>query len=409
MKVLIILLVCSLAANAAYLIVRGLPSSSSAPTPPAATAPETSLSSDAQRKAVATFFDPKRTDAATFKAELEAAGFPPEIARAAARAQVQFEFDERRRAIVGDMPAPPFWKTTIALTFESGIEAEKERALNALGRERDARIREITDGQESTDQLDEYGTLQRWGPLSQDKITAIQRIEGDYSELQRELIAGRSPLNLPAAEQEKIALLNRERRADLERVLSPEELFEYDLRRSPTTVRLRSQLSAFKPTEEEFRTLFRVQFERDTASGRDAAFAGITFLGATDREADRATQLEQAKGLLSPERYAEYEFATDSRNTTLARIASRFGLSHAAAREVAAIRDSASSEMLSLRRDTAKAPDERDAQLAALTRAAAERVVGVLGPDAYRAYLENGGSWLNPSSASVSRPAPPAP
>ncbi len=401
MKVLVVLLVCSLAANAAYLIVRGLPSSPDSPAPASAAAAETPVSPAAQREAVATFFDPKRIDATTLKTQLESAGFPPEIARAAAIAQIQFEFDESRRAIVGDIPAPPFWQTSTAYTFASGIEAEKERALNALGRERDARMREIAGSQDSTGQLDDNAILQRWGPLPAEKLAAVQKIEGDYSELQRELIAGRSPLNLPASEQEKIALLNRERRADLESVLSTEELFEYDIRRSPTATRLRSQLSAFKPTEEEFRAIFRVQFERDKASGRDAAFTGVIFLASSDREADRTAQLEQVKGLLSPERFTEYEFATDSRNTTLARIASRFGLSSAAAREVAGIRDSTAEAMLNLRRDSSRAPDERNAQLAAMTQAAADRVAGLLGPDGYRAYLENGGSWLTP-------PAPPA-
>ncbi len=77
------------------------------------------------------------------------------------------------------------------------------------------------------------------------------------------MVGDRWPLSLPAADREKLALLNRERRADLERVLTPEELFEYDLRQGPTAMRLRSQLAAFQPTEEEYRAIFTVQHALD--------------------------------------------------------------------------------------------------------------------------------------------------
>jgi hypothetical protein len=132
-------------------------------------------------------------------------------------------------------------------------------------------------------------------------------------------------------------------------------------------------------------------------------------MSSSDRDTDRAAQLEQMRAVLSPERFAEYEFATTSTNSMLARIAQRFGLSTATAREVASIRDTTAEETTALRRDTSLGPAERDAQIAQLSRAAVERVSRALGPDAYNAYLENGGSWLTVSPRPASRPAPSAP
>lgn len=410
MKVLVALLVCSLAANATYLFVRGFPSSPASPPPSAATAPASAVSPAAQRDAIAALFDPARTDAATLQGHLDAAGFPPEVVRAVAMVQVQQDYKRRQLAVIHGVETPPFWKTSSGFGMEGVLSPEQERELNALRREREARLRELSGGAFFPEELDSVTAEQRWGPIPAEKIAAVRRIEGDYGELQRELLGGRPPFNLPAAELEKLALLNRERRADIASVLTPEELFEYDLRQGPTASRLRSQLAAFQPTEEEFRALFKVQFALDQASGRDVAYAGVMYTSSADRDADRAAQLAQMKPLLPPERFAEFEFATDNRNGTLARIANRFGVSSASAREVATIRDATSQEMLNLRRNTSLDKTERDARLAELTQSAAARVSGALGPAAYRAYLENGGAWLNPPSVSTSRPTtPPAP
>ncbi len=409
MKVLVVLLACSLAANAAYLIVRGSSSSRPAPTSALATASTPALTPEAEREALAALFDPTRTDAAALKVRLEAAGFPPEVARAAALAQVRHEYAERQRAAVGDVSPAPFWQTASGLFPQENLNPEQKRALTALQRERDARLRALAGNALDSELIDDVTTQQRWGPIPAEKIAAVRRIEGDYSELQREVVGDRWPLSLPAADREKLALLNRERRADLERVLTPEELFEYDLRQGPTAMRLRSQLAAFQPTEEEYRAIFTVQHALDRASGRDETYSGVIIMSSSDRDTDRAAQLEQMKAVLSPERFAEYEFATTSTNTMLVRITQRFGLSTATAREVASIRDATSEETTALRRDTSLAPAERDAQIAQLSRTAVERVSRALGPDAYSAYLENGGSWLTVSPRPASRPAPSAP
>lgn len=54
----------------------------------------------------------------------------------------------------------------------------------------------------------------------------------------------------------KLELLETERRADIERTLSPAELREYDYRTSDTGMTLRSALDKFEATEAEFVALY---------------------------------------------------------------------------------------------------------------------------------------------------------
>jgi hypothetical protein len=311
--------------------------------------------------------------------------------------------------VIGEIETPPFWKTTTTLSPTSNLTPEQQRELALLRKERDLRMKDLIAGSVEAGAAESIAARQRWGPVPAEKVAAVHRIEADYAELRREIVANRSPLNLPAAEMEKLALLNRERRADIERTLTPDELFEYDLRQSPTASQLRSQLSSFRPTEDEFRAIFRVQHALDTASGRFAAYAGSMTISSSDRDETREAQLTHLKSILPPERYADFEFATNSANSSLARVANRFRVPLSSAREVATIRDATLKEIAKVREDSSNPPAVRDARTAELTLAAAERVSGALGPDAYRAYLENGGSWLTPRLPAAQRPAPSAP
>lgn len=407
MKVIVVLLVCSLAANAAWLVRRGISRAAYAPES-RSVASVAELSPNDEREIVATLFDLGRTDAATLKTHLEAAGFPPEVARAAAAAQVQHDFRQRQAALVGSVEPPPFWQTSAGFVIPTPSgNPETERQLNELRRELTARMKEIMGSEHSPEDVTAVSQSNRWGSLPREKMSAVLQINSDYQELQRELLAGRSPMTLPAVDQEKLALLNRERRADIEAVLTPAELFEMDVRQSPTASRLRSQLRAFNASEEEFRAIFQVQYELDRESGRDATHAGITIISSSDRDTNRNALLERVKPILSPERYADFEFATTSANTMLVAITNRFGLPVDAARSVVATRDEVTQAAAKLRADPSLSPVERNTRLAELSRTAAERISGTLGQRGYEAYLENGGAWINQlSGVRVPSPSP---
>jgi hypothetical protein len=408
MKVLILLLVCSLAANAAYLLTkRAVPADADA-LAEAASSAAANPSAETERQAVDALFDPDRTDPKSLAAQLEAAGYPPEIARVFAAAQVQHDIRQRQQALVNSVEPAPFWQTT-ASPFSSPVsDPEKERQVNALRRELAERLKELTGNNPVPEDLSPYSHEQRWGPIPAEKIAAAQKIDSDYAELRRELLAGRNAAILTTDDQEKIALLNREHRADIEAVLTPEEIFERNLRQSPTASRLRSQLAPFSPSEEEYRAIFRIQYDLDAAGGRDAAYAGVIYITSGDREAERSQLIERVKPVLGEERFADFEFATDSSNTRLVRLTNRLGLPLDAAREVVAARDNVNQVIGRLRSDASLPAAERDAIIADLSRATTQKLVGTLGERGYEAYLENGGGWATQIVPPTQRSSPPS-
>ncbi len=412
MKVLVALLVCSLVANAAFFFrsrEASDPNAAAHAAPRETGALAEARRADAERLAVATLFDSAKTDGATLKARLDAMGFPPEIVRAAIREQLRHDNQTKQRAAVGNVEPKPFWETGTAPFGLAGGDAETEKTLNSLRRELRAQTIELlgTELEISDTAMAVY--QQRWGPLPVEKIQTIQRIENDYAELQRELMSGRSSSTLSPTEQEKYALLQREQRADLVAALTPDELFEYDLRRSTTASRLRSQVQVFDASEEEYRAIFKVQYALDQASGRDVGTMGITYVLGNARTEERAALMNQLKDVLSPERYNDFEFATNPSNTNLVRITTRLGLPMDAARDVVAARAETMQAIAGVRGNTGLSTAERTAEVAAIARATNERVTRTLGAEGHQAYIEHGGSWLASLSPAPSRPAAPTP
>src|SRR5258707_692709 len=87
---------------------------------------------------------------------------------------------------------------------------------------------------------DDVSATQRrqFGNLSRQKVDSVQRIEDDYSEMTSAIRAAMAGITLPE-DRDKLALLAREKHADLAAVLTPGELADYELRSSPITSLLR--------------------------------------------------------------------------------------------------------------------------------------------------------------------------
>ena len=103
--------------------------------------------------------------------------------------------------------------------------------------------------------------------------------------------------------------MQRRRDAELEAVLSPEEMEEFQLRHSGTAREMRSRLGDFRPSEEEFRRIFRLQksFDDEIVLAFDGLegeqVAEIRAQVMADGQAALDEELKQALG---DKRFAEY-------------------------------------------------------------------------------------------------------
>jgi hypothetical protein len=320
-----------------------------------------------------------------FVAQLRAQGYPPGILRAILQAQLRERFDDRFKPLLVAAAKQPYWRGG----FGDSIDPQISIARRALLREMGENLRQLLGDEWMLTEGTPAELRRRYGNLSVDKIREVARINADYGDLRAQLSLESRGLFLPE-DHEKIAYLEKERRADLARLLTPDELLNYDLHASSTAYALRYRLSAFEASEEEFRKLYALNRSLDARFGLPEAQTPEQRRLRAEAEKSLAPQIEAALG---PERYAEYKRTTEPAWIEAQHVVTRMGLPSAAIGQLASIQQDLVQRAESLRTDRKLPPDQRNTQLALLEREAVTRLTPVLG-ERLDDYRENGGGWL---------------
>jgi hypothetical protein len=415
MNVRTFLLIGSLAANAAlaFLVVNrsagwikfssekspppanATPATASAgalPAPPVATAPGPAEGASPQ-----TWAQLNAGDLAAGVARLRAAGLPPALLRAMVRTLVAEQFDERRKAMIEAIKAQPWWLGD-TFNFDPKIGALRRQ----LSRDQEDLVNQLLGPDNDLTEPQLARQRRTYGDIPQDKIETLRRIDNDYAQMMNEVRTQAQGMML-AEDRTKLALLEREKRTDVAALLSPTELFEMDLRSSPSAVELRGRLAAFDATEQEFRALFKLQKTVDDQFGPPQT---LSVEQRNQRNQALAKLLPEVEATLGPARFAEFKETTDGNFLTANNLVRRFDLPATATREIIAIQKDINQRAESLRADKSLPPEMRNAQLVALGQEANARLSPVLGNEALSAYKQGGGGWIN---SLVRPPAPPAP
>jgi hypothetical protein len=203
-------------------------------------------------------------------------------------------------------------------------------------------------------------------------------------------------------DREKLSYLERERQADLVRLLTPEELAQYELRNSPTAQGLRNQLRHFAPTEKEYVAMFDVQRSFDERYGR-TQLSGEQ----EDRRRDARPELFAAmETALGPQRFEDYRLMTDGNFGGTSEVVKSIGLPVERAKDLVRIQQAYNRLSETVKREISLSPEQRSAQLATLAAEARGKVVEIVGTDHLRAYEGRAGTWLrqiSPSPGQTSR------
>ncbi len=402
MKPLLLLLGLSLAGNAVLFFSRP------APRPPAVTASTTaparssSASTGTSVEASATapassvptgphapFWEKLRTGDASTVAALRAAGWPEDAIRGVVAALIGDAYQSRFEALRSSSNSQEYWRQD---AFYNRSTPEQRKASHELSRELRARLKSLLG--------EDYLPEQTWQDPRHSRFTpaqaeALRMIEEDYNVLTMEIrgnpTAGRTIL-LPE-DREKLLYLEKEKAADMAKVLSPSEFLEYELRQSTAASYLRSNLAGLRPTEEEFRALFPHQKAMLDKLGI-ASGAPSTNDRAVREQAQRAMDAA-AKTVLTPERYEDYVRAKDYDYGRLVVLAERLQLPPENATAAYEVKADIEKRLRALR---PSGPDAQKTLAASRTELAAEaekRLVAALGQRGYEAYKTNGAYWLN--------------
>jgi hypothetical protein len=401
MKITHALLVTSLLLNLGLAAVVISRAAKPAPPPPAPVAP---VAKPAGKPAALTSITPE-TWAALYEGSdldvltrLRAEGFPGSIVRALAALKLRERFAERLAALSGGQHVPPYWRGQLYDGSSSPPRDPEARAkLRALNNEMAAAYQELFENEElGIDERLQAGRRRQYGDLPADKIRQIAAINKDYGELRSQVREETQGIVFPE-DQARIDLIEQERRADLERTLTPEELEKYDLRTSPAAMQVRNQLVAFDPSEAEFLALYQVQREYDQR------YKGQTLTADESREY-RETMVA---AVLSPERFADYQITTAGAYRDLSSLVKEYQLPTTAIGEVLGVQRDIARRAGTVRNDATLTTVQRDAQLGALAAEATTKLTATLGEEGFKNYRGRIGGWLQQLPPPV--PAAPKP
>ncbi|HRE83687.1 MAG TPA: hypothetical protein PLN52_21765 [Opitutaceae bacterium] len=327
---------------------------------------------------------------------LQEAGFPRHVIRAVVYAEVNERFAARQAALRQQGNQDVYWSNPRRMLMDTS-QVAANRALNL---ERSQLVKEVLGDLGPDDNpLAESFRRRQYGDLDGDKVQQLEQVLNDYNELRSEIYASAQGMLLPE-DQEKLAYLEREQRADIEQLLTPKEREEYALRSSALANQIRSRFQGFEATEDEYRAIYAAV----RAAGLGESMTG----GPTSPEAARAQEAQVAAAIqatLSPERLAEFQRGSDPRYAAALRLTSRLNLPATAASELLGIQSQALERATQLQADPQLTPEQKAAQLQLITSQTEQQISQALGGnrglEAYRLY---GGQWLNSLKVPTPRP-----
>jgi len=322
------------------------------------------------------------TDLPDLISRLRAAGFPPYLVRAVVAAQMDESFAARRLALDSGTDSLPFWKTRAP-------DARANLALLQFEREKQAALRQLLGPDPEADgPLGQISQNRRLQGLPPDKVEAVRNLLRGFDEQRDDIYAA----GTYSIDREKIKALDKAQHDAIARLLKPQELVEYDLRTSETAGALRDKLSAFSPTEAEFRAIYRLTQPFNEQFGNDGGPPSSDQM----RRRDEAEILltEQIKSVLTPDRAVEFEHAIDSGYRQTSQLVARLELPPEITGQVYAVQKDAQQRLSACYRDQTLSLEQRTQQLAALRQEVEAKLTPMLGAQGLEAYRQYGGSWM---------------
>lgn len=327
-------------------------------------------------------------------ANLRAIGCPEETIKDIIIADVNKLYAPKLAALNRPTTEYKYWEPQ--RNYPVGMDKDKQRQMREIAKEKKALLQELlsVDSEEEARKL--YGGTDYYermsGFLPKEKREGVRELVQKFSELEQDVY--RKSDGRPDSEDSKELLkIRNERRAELAKLLTPQELLEYEVRSSQTASQMRYDLTAFEPNEDEFRRIFKARAEFDNEFGPN--YGGTQDAEQQKKRAEAQRKVDEALKLeLGPERYAEYKQASDYAYRELARVATRYELPKETAKKVWAVKTAAEEQASKLRQDQSLSTEQRQAAAKAIQAETEKAVTEMLGERGYKSYVNSGGYWV---------------
>jgi hypothetical protein len=222
----------------------------------------------------------------------------------------------------------------------------------------------------------------RYAYLTEEQRLKLEKLEYNYEKLGG---AQRQGTNYPNENVRKKML------AEMKTFMSPEEIFEYEVRTSNLSRELRNSLKAASPSEEEFRKIFTTTYE-----ARNLGPEAKPGEGQTKEQFTEALQRmnETMKQTLGEERYTEVQRMKDPAYRQLVSAAPYLGFDKSAAVRIQAMEADVEKAVRTLNANQALSPEQRTKALQDIRVATEKAVQSELGEKGTKYYLKGPGYWL---------------
>jgi hypothetical protein len=240
-----------------------------------------------------------------------------------------------------------------------------------------------------------------YGYIPKELREQVQDIDSRMNE-EKQDIYGKNEGYVDQYAQADLHKIEKKYHDELAKILTPEQLQEWDLRNSDTANQLKSDLSAFDPNEDEFRALFQykqAQEELNPQLDPDSDAPPLTadqIKANTDKQKALDDELAQTVGT---NRVAEYKLEQDYGYRSLI----DSGVPKESVFKLDEMKQQAQDAANKIRGDKSLSDDDRAAALSAIRTETQNSINELLGAKPAKRYSSQGGWWLN-SIAPVVKP-----
>lgn len=328
-------------------------------------------------------------DDSSLVARLRELGFPDRVVRSIVSYRVRRKYADQIHLLM-HREETPYWRRS---SYAESLSPDALTKLQAINRDISKEVRQLLGTLADSHLPGDYGRSdsRKYGSLSSDKIFGIDATEQDYADLTTQVEGSSHGIHFPE-DREKLAYLEKEKQADLARLLTPDELDQYERRNSPAAYVTRKALQYLDgATEDEFLSLYRLQHDFDQSYGRD-------YLSPAEqdrRQAAKSELNEQIKSALGAERYAEYQIVTDSNFESMRDFSLANGLTASTAKSLVALQRDFNKQAEAVQADKTLTEAQREEKFQAAEQEARKNLASYLGDEKYALYQKGGyGDWL---------------
>jgi hypothetical protein len=267
-----------------------------------------------------------------------------------------------------------------------GMDAEQQRRQRLGQADYDSSVYPFMNARETAAVRDVWAEMK-------DKETQAQRKYGGYQGPEM-----REEFHRLALERDELA----------SKVLTPQQKEEWMLRVSHVANLMRSSLGAFEANEQEFRGLYKLEYDQYLKIGPFA------YQGSVDPDDAGAVALKQQtqqakeaaiRQLLGDQRYQEYVMVQSPDFRSLYQFGQSTGLENNAAKQVYQMKQANDAEVARIVNNPALNLEQRQQAVQEVQQATATAVQGVMGEKNFNRYRTSYGHWLSPAPGTMAVPA----